>query len=72
MNVEYWIEIPNGYDTDHYPKYRYKHNSCGGIVEKAYPFCPYCAKEINHINLIKDDLYNSKVKMLTFVGFSML
>lgn len=72
MNIEYWIELDDGCDTDHYPKYKYKHNSCNGIVEKAYHFCPHCAKKITHIDIIEDDLIEIKIKIFVSEGFNIL
>ena len=50
--MEEWIELNDGAFPDGFPKSVYKHNSCGGVVGGAFPYCPYCGKKITHIKLL--------------------
>ena len=59
---EKWIEIYGKTVEIGFPNYEYVHNSCQGKVERVYPYCPWCGKEISHVKFLDDDLKELKIK----------
>lgn len=58
--LERWIEIDDGAYMDGFPKSKYKHESCGTIVDNCSPYCPQCGKRVDCVKILRngfEDVY---------------
>lgn len=67
--MERWIGIDAGADPNGYPKTKYRHESCGAVVDGCSPYCPNCGKRVNCVKVFRDGFEDVIAKLLKERGY---